>query len=93
MLFRSVMSCRVFGRELEFEAMNIAVETALRRNARGFFADYIPTKKNVVIKDLFTSLGFDRVSGGTVTDQPSRWFLDLSRYVPRQTSIARRGAA
>ena len=29
-----VMSCRVFGRELEFEAMNIAVETALRRNAR-----------------------------------------------------------
>jgi FkbH-like protein len=88
-----VMSCRVFGRELEFEAMNIAVETALRRNARGFFADYIPTKKNVVIKDLFTSLGFDRVSGGTVTDQPSRWFLDLSRYVPRQTSIARRGAA
>jgi FkbH-like protein len=88
-----VMSCRVFGRELEFEAMNIAVETALRRNARGFFADYIPTKKNVVIKDLFTSLGFDLVSGGAATDQPSRWFLDLSRYIPRQTSIARRGAA
>ena len=86
-----VMSCRVFGRELEFEAMNIAVETALRRNARGFFADYIPTKKNVVIKDLFTSLGFDLVSGAA-TDQPSRWFLDLSRYTPRQTSIARRGS-
>jgi FkbH-like protein len=88
-----VMSCRVFGRELEFEAMNIAVETALRRNARGLFADYIPTKKNVVIKDLFTSLGFDLVSGGGEMDQSSRWFLDLSRYIPRQTSIARRGVA
>jgi FkbH-like protein len=88
-----VMSCRVFSRELEFEAMNIAVETALRRNARGFFADYIPTKKNVVIKDLFPSLGFGLVSGGTKPDESSRWFLDLSRYAPRQTHIARRETA
>ena len=28
-----VMSCRVFGRQLEFEAMNIAVEQAVRRGA------------------------------------------------------------
>ncbi len=88
-----VMSCRVFGRELEFEAMNIAVETALRRNARGFFADYIPTKKNVVIKDLFPSLGFGLVSGGAKPDESSRWFLDLSRYAPRQTHITRREPA
>src|SRR5229473_6663148 len=44
-----VMSCRVFGRQLEFEAMNIAVEAARRRNARAFRADYIPTAQNGVI--------------------------------------------
>src|SRR5271168_1779515 len=38
-----VMSCRVFGRELEFESMNIAVEAAKERGARALVADYIPT--------------------------------------------------
>ena len=37
------MSCRVFGRELEFEAMNIAVEAARARGARALVAEYIPT--------------------------------------------------
>ena len=40
-----VMSCRVFGRELEFEAMNIAVEAARARGVRALVADYIPTRK------------------------------------------------
>ena len=33
-----VMSCRVFGRQLEREAMNIAVETARRMGVRAFRA-------------------------------------------------------
>src|SRR5208283_4492175 len=41
-----VMSCRVFGRQLEFEAMNIAVEAARARGARALIANYIPTAKN-----------------------------------------------
>ena len=53
-----VMSCRVFGRELEFEAMNVAVEAARERGARAFVADYIPTPKNDVISKLYPSLGF-----------------------------------
>ena len=38
-----VMSCRVFGRQLEFEAMNIAVEAARQRGVRAIIADYIAT--------------------------------------------------
>src|SRR5262249_18224723 len=53
-----VMSCRVFGRQLEFEAMNIAVEEARRRGARAIRAEYIPTSKNQVINELYPSLGF-----------------------------------
>jgi FkbH-like protein len=37
-----VMSCRVFGRQLEFEAMNIAVDLARARGARALIANYIP---------------------------------------------------
>ena len=57
-----VMSCRVFGRQLEFEAMNIAVEAARQRGARAFIADYIATSKNKVIRALYPSLGFAAVN-------------------------------
>jgi FkbH-like protein len=87
-----VMSCRVFGRQLEFEAMNIAVEAARRLGTRTLVADYIPTPKNAVINGLFSSLGFvttrqpAHINGGT------HWFLDLAEYVPRASHIARVGA-
>ena len=57
-----VMSCRVFGRQLEFEALNIAVEQARRRGIKAFHAAYIPTSKNGVISELYPSLGFSPVS-------------------------------
>ena len=60
-----VMSCRVFGRELEYEAMNIAVEAAKERGARTLVADYIPTPKNDVISRLYPSLGFTEVDSPT----------------------------
>jgi FkbH-like protein len=84
-----VMSCRVFGRELEFEAMNIAFEAARDRGARTLHADYLPTKKNVVISQLFESLGFDSQPASDLDSGGSRWRLSLSEYRPRQTQIAR----
>jgi FkbH-like protein len=86
-----VMSCRVFGRQLEFEAMNIAVEQARRRGINIFRARYIPTSKNGVISELFSSLGFDPVNDITVPNAGSCWSLDLAEYVPRSTRIARSG--
>ena len=84
-----VMSCRVFGRELEFEAMNIAVEIARRRGARAFRANYIPTKKNGVIRDLYPSLGFTRANGETLANGAIHWSLNLAEYVARKTHIDR----
>ncbi len=82
-----VMSCRVFGRQLEFEAMNIAVEAARRRGAKAFIADYTATPKNHVISTLYQSLGFAAVNGSA-----TRWFLDLEGYMALNTQIARAGA-
>jgi FkbH-like protein len=87
-----VMSCRVFGRELEREAMNIAVETARRMGIKAFRADYIPTPKNGVIRELYSGLGFTLAQGNGNHNGTTRWFLRLSDYVPHPTHIARRPA-
>ena len=85
-----VMSCRVFGRQLEREAMNIAVETGCRMGVRAFRADYIPTSKNGVVSELYSDLGFTRAQEAPPHDGATRWFLQLSDYVPHSTHIARR---
>ncbi len=82
-----VMSCRVFGRELEFEAMNIAVEAARERGARALVANYLPTPKNDVISKLYPSLGFTEVDAPTLAKGATRWVLDLADYVARKTHI------
>ncbi|HEY1980835.1 MAG TPA: HAD-IIIC family phosphatase [Xanthobacteraceae bacterium] len=88
-----VMSCRVFGRQLEFEAMNIAVEAARRHGATALVADYIPTAKNNVISALYPSLGFAGSERLAATDGAMRWSLKLADYVARETHIMRAGAA
>jgi FkbH-like protein len=82
-----VMSCRVFGRELEFEAMNIAVDAARERGARALVADYIPTAKNDVISKLYPSLGFTEVAQPASAKGATRWLLPLADYVTRDTHI------
>jgi len=86
-----VMSCRVFGRRLEFEAMNVAVEAARRLGIKGFIADYIASPKNSVISSLYPSLGFTAVNDPEVSSGAARWFLDLADYVIHQSYIARAG--
>jgi FkbH-like protein len=85
-----IMSCRVFGRQLEWEAMNIAVEAARRRGARRLRADFLPTPKNGVVSELYPTLGFTRVPEGPPVARATRWLLCLPDYVVRQTHIARR---
>ncbi len=86
-----VMSCRVFGRELEFEAMNIAVEAARRQGVAALRADYLPTAKNAVVSELYAKLGFRAIDAAGLADGGTRWFLNLTDYTPRETKITRIG--
>ena len=88
-----VMSCRVFGRQLEYEAMNIAVDAARERGVRAFIANYIATPKNNVISSLYSSLGFSVVRQMVPTTGATRWFLFLKDYVTLDSHIFRVGAA
>jgi FkbH-like protein len=86
-----VMSCRVFGRHLEFEAMNIAVEQLQLRGIKALRADFVTTSKNSVIVDLFPNLGFSPVNDGTPGRDVASWFLSLAEYAARSTHISRSG--
>jgi FkbH-like protein len=89
-----IMSCRVFGRRLEFEAMNIAVEAARQLGIKGFVANYLATSKNNVISELYPGLGFTAAKEPDVPKGATRWFLDLADYVTHQNHITRaRGGA
>ena len=85
-----VMSCRVFGRQVEFEAMNIAVEAARLRGARALRAEYIPSEKNGVVSRLYESLGFSRLERPTMTEGATHWIVDVNDYLPRRTFVERR---
>lgn len=83
-----VMSCRVFGRQLEDEAMNILVEMLLARGVRELRAEFIPTAKNAVIKDLYRNLGFQPL-GEAAADGRGWWKLGMTDYTHRPTQIGR----
>lgn len=82
-----VMSCRVFGRQLEDEALNVAAECAARSGIGRLVAEFVPTAKNKVIADLYERLGFSCLERRD--DGSSRWELRLSGFTPRATQIAR----
>jgi FkbH-like protein len=85
-----VMSCRVFGRELEFEIMNIVAEAARQHGAGALVAVYVPTAKNSIIKNLYADLGFSPAEVAHPEDKDlTRWYLDLAGYKSRHTHILR----
>jgi len=75
-----VMSCRVFGRQLEDEVMNIAVQRAKSQGIQRLTADYIPTKKNGVIQGLYEKLAFSLVNRPESESGMTCWALDLEAY-------------
>lgn len=87
-----VMSCRVFGRDLEFEAMNILVEAAAQLGVATVRATYIPTARNGAISELFGTLGFARVNAPENASRASEWSLNVREFKPKTTHIRRQGS-
>lgn len=54
-----LMSCRVFQRDLELVMFDELVNQAAARGVRTIRGEYIPTKKNGIVRDLYPSLGFE----------------------------------
>ena len=80
-----LMSCRVLGRGMELETLNLVVAQAKQLGASELIGEYRPTAKNGMVRNHYERLGFTRVeerADGTTT-----WSLDLSNFVPQPTFI------
>jgi FkbH-like protein len=80
-----LMSCRVLGRQVEPTTLNLVAEAAKRLGARCLIGEYLPTKKNGMVREHYPKLGFT-VSESRV-DGSSRSILDLPTFVPASTFI------
>ena len=69
-----IMSCRVLKRDVEKMSLNIICEYLQERNYKELLGEYIPTKKNILVKDHYKNLGFTKFDGD--------WILDLESFKP-----------
>ncbi len=80
-----LMSCRVLGRQVEPTTLNLIVAEARRLGARRLIGEYIPTKKNAMVKDHYAKLGFTVIE---TNEQCGSWaVLDLAGFSPAPTFI------
>lgn len=73
------MSCRVLKRGLEKFVLNSLAEDALREGFKRIIGEYIPTEKNIIVKDHYLSLGFIEVE--------DKWALNLEKYEKKECYI------
>lgn len=81
-----VMSCRVLKRDLELAMMDALVRECQKRSLKKILGIYIPTAKNVLVKDHYETLGFMKMQkhDGDITE----WEFPLSsNYVNKNTVI------
>jgi FkbH-like protein len=80
-----LMSCRVLGRQVEPTTLNLICANAQRLGARRVVGEYIPTKKNGMVRDHYARLGFTVME--TTPEGGNRNILDLASYTPAETFI------
>jgi FkbH-like protein len=77
-----LMSCRVLQRGVEGFTMNAIFAFAAREGAKRVVGQYIPTRKNEMVKDFFKGFGFEKVGDGD--GGGSKWALAVEAYRPRE---------
>jgi FkbH-like protein len=72
-----LMSCRVLGRRVEEAVLHDLVTHAAQAGATRLVGRYIPSTRNVIVKDHYKKLGFQQVSA---IDNTEKWELDIRNY-------------
>lgn len=75
-----LMSCRVLKRGMEEYVVNNIVNTAVRNGIEVINAEYIPTNKNAMVKDIYQKMGFEVLSEGKYTLLVDH-FKNLNTYI------------
>nr|MDQ2762069.1 hypothetical protein [Pseudomonadota bacterium] len=80
-----LMSCRVLGRQVEPTTLNLLAAEAGRIGARRLVGEYVPTKKNGMVREHYQKLGFTPIE--TTPEGGNRSILDLAGFAPASTFI------
>jgi FkbH-like protein len=74
-----IMSCRVLKRGMESFTLNMIMELAQAGNFDKVVGEYIPTKKNGIVKDHYAGLGFEQEDG--------KWVMHVAKFEKKPTFI------
>jgi FkbH-like protein len=77
------MSCRVLKRGMENFTLNTMVEYAKAKGYKRIIGEYLPTLKNKMVEQHYTSLGFQPLSGTST----AQYVLDVDKYQERECYI------
>ena len=77
------MSCRVLKRGMENFTLNTMVERAKAAGYKKIIGEYLPTPKNKMVENHYTSLGFTKIENS----ETARYELDVEAYQPRECYI------
>lgn len=74
-----MMSCRVLKRGVEGLVLNVIAEFAKQKGLDYIVGEYLPSPKNVIVKDFFKDNGFTQLN--------NLWNLEIKTYEKRQHQI------
>lgn len=77
------MSCRVLKRGMENFTLNTMVGRAKTAGYKKIIGEYLPTPKNKMVENHYTSLGFSRIEGKTT----AQYVLDIDNYKSKECHI------
>jgi len=67
-----IMSCRVLKRGMEKFMLNEIMKFAQKNNFKNVIGEYLETKKNIIVKDHYESLGFYK--------EKNLWYCNVKEY-------------
>ena len=79
-----IMSCRVFKRNLEQTMMDEFVRRCAARGVKTIVGRYLPTAKNLLVKEIYGTMGFEKVSED---EQQTVFELDVAAYRPQNNIV------
>ncbi len=83
-----LMSCRVLRRDMEIAMLDALAERAVARGARRLVGSYLPSAKNSMVADLYSTFGFQQVAAPPeMPEGATMWELTLAGYRRRTTHI------
>jgi FkbH-like protein len=76
-----LLSCRVLGRDIEYEFMNVIIKNMKDRGVSGIKTRYIQTKKNKQVSNYYDKCGFLKESQ---VDLTTSYYLNIDSYNERK---------